>query len=198
MIESLPPAVFLARTPFGGRTATRPTATERVFVNADDEEGPDAQSVGPLMADKGSAGWPRGAIMRSAAPGLALLMSAGCYSYRAAPTPVPEGAVVRLRFDRAQSVPVAVAGRGTVRLPNVRKLEGRVISVRGDTLQLELAALKSGLGYRRGTVVVVPQVGRPAEVPRFSVLKTAGALLVAAAVVTAGIFAGIATAQAGG
>jgi hypothetical protein len=136
--------------------------------------------------------------MRSAAPGFALLMSAGCYSYRAAPTPVPKGAVVRLRFDPARSVPVAVVGRGSLRLPNIGKLQGRVMSVRGDTLQLELAALKSGLGYRRGTVVVVPQVGRPPEVPRFSVLKTAGALLVAAAVVTAGIFAGIATAQAGG
>jgi hypothetical protein len=128
---------------------------------------------------------------------LATLVSASCYSYGPVPAPVPYGAAVRLRFHPARSFTVVFGGLDTMRLRNVRRLEGYVVGARGDTLQLELTGPKA-VGYRRGTVAVVPEVGRPPQLRRFSVLKATGAVLAAAIVVTAGILAGIAVAQSGG
>jgi hypothetical protein len=128
---------------------------------------------------------------------LATLAGTACYSYRAALVPPPQGAAVRMRFDPARSMLVALPGRDTVLMRNVRTLDGYVVGVRGDTLQLELIRLRA-LGYRRGTVTVAPQPGRPPQLRRLSVVQSAGAILAAAAVVAAGIFAGIGVAQSGG
>jgi hypothetical protein len=77
---------------------------------------------------------------------------------------------------------VDVDGSGRMWLRHVTSLEGRVRDARGDTLVLVLTGIRSGLRHRRGVVAVVPQVGRPAGVRHFDVLKTATGFLASGAV----------------
>ncbi len=122
---------------------------------------------------------------------LAVIVAAGCYSYRLAPVPAPQHAVVRVRFETPRTVPVVVGRRDTVRLEGVTAVAGRVMAARGgDTLELALdrvwreAERPSGLP-QGGRAVVVPEPRRPAEQRHFSVGRTllAAALVAAAAAV---------------
>lgn len=113
-----------------------------------------------------------------------LLLGSGCYTYRAAPAPLPTTRV-RVRFDPPHTVDVASPGRDTMRLAEVTALEGDVIQVRGDTVSLVVRAVHARGGRLpappSGSTVVVPiGVGRVIEARRVDATRTA--LAVAAGV----------------
>jgi hypothetical protein len=117
-----------------------------------------------------------------------LIAGPSCYSYRVAPTPVPQQAVVRLRFDPPRPLVVVSRGGDTLRMDGVTSLDGRVLNARGDTLNLELAVVRSGNvslpGVGGSRTTVVPDRGRPAELRRVSQGAKAVALLAGTAGVT--------------
>jgi hypothetical protein len=110
-----------------------------------------------------------------------LLASSACYTYRPAATPVPRGALVRLRFDPPRPIVIVARDGDTLRVDGITLLEGRVLNARGDTLDLELAAARSGPSTQPSVqgsrTTVVPERGRPAEVRQVSRGTRAGALV---------------------
>ena len=97
----------------------------------------------------------RRALLMSAA----LLLGGGCYTSRAAPSPLPTSRV-RVRFDPPRRVDVAVPGSDTMRLAEVTTLEGDVIQARGDTLGLFVRS-----AHARGGRLPLPPPGSTAVVP---------------------------------
>ena len=110
-----------------------------------------------------------------------LLASSACYTYRPAAAPVPRGALVRLRFDPPRAVVIVARDGDTLRMDGITVLEGRALDARGDTLDLELAAARSGpstLPWVQGSrTTVVTEPGRPAEVRQVSRGTKAGTLV---------------------
>jgi hypothetical protein len=110
-----------------------------------------------------------------------LLASSACYTYRPAATPVPQGAFLRLRFDPPRPVAIVTRGGDTLHMDRITVLEGRALNSRGDTLDLELAAARSGpstLPSVQGSrTTIVPDRGRPAEVRQVSRGTKAGTLV---------------------
>src|ERR687895_64886 len=101
----------------------------------------------------------------------AALASAGCFTYRAQPTPVPGPDQVRVRFFPARRLDVAIPGHDTLRLADVTEVEGRVLAVRGDTLSLAVRNARTangsrapGLGAVDATALVPVGAGQLVEV----------------------------------
>jgi hypothetical protein len=126
--------------------------------------------------------------MRPAIAPLAVMVAAGCYSYRAAPVPLPVNAPVRVRFESPRTLAMLVPSGDTVNVGSVAAVVGRVIAARRDTLVLAVTSVW-GQGKRVDGIpggsraVVVPDPARPAEQARVSAGRT---LLMLAAVAAAG------------
>jgi hypothetical protein len=118
----------------------------------------------------------------------ALLLVTGCFTHRAEPAPMPGPDQVRVRFNPPRSVDVAVAGRDTMRLSDVRQLDGRVVAARGDTLTLALRDVRVSNGSVPGvvsgssTAVVRLGAGGVAEVRRLDKTRTTLAVLAGAGI----------------
>jgi hypothetical protein len=101
-----------------------------------------------------------------------LLLTSGCHYYRVDPEPRPGPAYVRVRFDPPRAFDLPLATRDTVRLRDVVYLSGQLLSVRSDTLTLQvLRAYTRDDRVRRLTagasiVGVPPSAGRVLEVRR--------------------------------
>jgi hypothetical protein len=112
---------------------------------------------------------------------------AACYSYRLAPGMSPPGSLVRVRFDTSASMNVSLADGDTLRLTGVSRVEGRVLSVRRDTLRLDVSSARADrelvphMRGRRAAADVVIGPGRVVEVRE----PAASRSFVAAAGVTA-------------
>jgi hypothetical protein len=139
--------------------------------------------------------------MRPSIAPLAVVVAAGCYSYRLAPVPAPERALMRVRFETPRTLPVVVGDRDTVNLRGITAVAGRVVAGRGDTLELavdrvwrqgERPSVISAI-WEGARAVVVPDPTRPAEQRAFSVGRTlllvAGIAAAAAVAVVAAFIA---------
>ena len=115
--------------------------------------------------------------MRPSMAPLAVVVAAGCYSYRLAPVPAPQRALMRVRFEVPRTLPIVVGDRDTVKLHGVTGVAGRVVTGRGDTLELAIDRVWTQ-GERPSAIpegaraVVVPDPTRPAEQRALSVGRT--------------------------
>ena len=119
------------------------------------------------------------------ASALALSTTTGCYSYHAEPAPVPAHTLVRIRFDPPRPLAMALAGRDTLHLHGVTALEGRVLSVRGDTLDVAARSVRLGrdlvpqVSSGGATVALPPGTGQVVERRRLDRGRTALAVVAA-------------------
>ena len=135
----------------------------------------------------------RSAAQRSVVLACASLLSA-CHSFRQLPaeTPFVAGESVRIEFPAAQMVSVR-SPDGVTRAHAVRVVEGRLLRVSGDTLELSPRRLDATgrLNFVRvphgSSASLVPAPGSSLRVSRLSPAKTAVAVVLGGSVIAAAV-----------
>ena len=72
---------------------------------------------------------------------LPLMLATGCHSLRPVTVGASRGKVVRVDFRAPRTVSVSGRGASALQVDSVTRLEGRVVAVRGDTLEVALGDL---------------------------------------------------------
>jgi hypothetical protein len=111
-----------------------------------------------------------------------LSLVTACHSYRPTPTAL-DGRHIRMRFASERDVVVTLPKGDTIMADNIVAIEGKVTSIRGDTVDVRVSGLRNNAGYlplrlyRGGRTTIVHGPQSTLELRAFSGSKTGVAFL---------------------